>query len=309
MASEQDALRVEDLKKYYGKTKAVDGISFFVGQGEIFGMLGPNGAGKSTTIEMIEGLRPVDAGRITVLGLEQPRENQAIKLRIGIQLQTTALYPLLSVTEVLDLFRTFYRPRQTVPTEELIHVVNLEEKRDTRCKNLSGGQQQRLSVALALVNDPDLIFLDEPTTGMDPQARRQLWDVIRGLKARGKTVLMTTHYMEEAQELCDRIAIVDHGKILEMDTPNALIHKFFTDVAIEFEDGQTNAAIYQGMPGVTGAAVTEGKVTLHSNDVPQTMGALLDRERAGAGNFRDLNVRNATLEDVFLQLTGRALRD
>ena len=232
--SDQDAIRVEVLKKYYGTTKAVDGLSFFVREGEIFGMLGPNGAGKSTTIEMIEGLRAPDAGTITVLGLNQPRDTQAIKQRIGIQLQTTALYPLLTVTEVLDLFRAFYRKRQTLPTNDLIHMVNLEEKRTTRCKDLSGGQQQRLSVALALVNDPDLIFLDEPTTGMDPQARRQLWDVIRDLRSQGKTILMTTHYMEEAQELCNRIAIVDHGKILEMDTPNAMIHKFFTDVSIEF---------------------------------------------------------------------------
>jgi ABC-2 type transport system ATP-binding protein len=307
--SDTDAIYAEDLKKYYGATKAVDGISFAVRQGEIFGMLGPNGAGKSTTIEMIEGLRVPDTGSITVLGLDQPRQTQAIKMRIGIQLQTTALYPLLTVTEVLDLFRAFYKGRPTRSTEELISLVNLQEKRTTRSKDLSGGQQQRLSVALAMVNDPDVVFLDEPTTGMDPQARRQLWDVIRGLKARGKTVLMTTHYMEEAQELCDRIAIVDHGKILEMDTPIALIHKFFQDVAIEFQDGQTDAAVYQTMPGVTTAAIADGKVTIHTSNVPQTMGALLDRERSGQGNFRDLNVHNATLEDVFLKLTGRALRD
>lgn len=172
--TESDALRVDNVKKYYGATKAVDGISFAVRQGEIFGMLGPNGAGKSTTIEMIEGLRVPDAGEITVLGMQQPRQNQAIKARIGIQLQTTALYPLLTVTEILDLFRRFFPGRQTVPTDDLIRMVNLEEKRTTRSKNLSGGQQQRLSVALALVNDPDVVFLDEPTTGMDPQARRQL---------------------------------------------------------------------------------------------------------------------------------------
>ncbi len=309
MLNDADAIHVTDVKKYYGATKAVDGISFAVRQGEIFGMLGPNGAGKSTTIEMIEGLRVPDAGAITVLGLQQPRQANAIKERIGIQLQTTALYPLLTVTEILDLFHTFFRGRQTIPTEDLIHMVNLEEKRATRSKNLSGGQQQRLSVALALVNDPDLIFLDEPTTGMDPQARRQLWDVVRDLRGRGKTILMTTHYMEEAQELCDRIAIVDHGKILELDTPAALIHKFFQDVAIEFQDGSTDAATYQRLPGVTSATSSEGRVTLHSTDVPQTMGALLAHVGTSGANFRDLNVRTATLEDVFLKLTGRALRD
>ncbi len=309
MAVTTDAIRVEDLKKHYGQTKAVDGITFAVQAGEIFGMLGPNGAGKSTTIEMIEGLRQPDAGGIEVLGLQQPREANAIKERIGTQLQTSEMYPLLSVTEIINLFRTFYRGRPTLPTEHLIHLVGLEEKRDTRSKQLSGGQKQRLSVALALVNDPDLVFLDEPTTGMDPQARRQLWDVVRDMKARGKTVLMTTHYMDEAQELCDRIAIVDHGKILELDTPNALIHKFFHDVAIEFADGATDVATYQAMPGVINADVANGRVTLHSTDVPRTMGALLAREGDGQANFSDLNVRNATLEDVFLKLTGRALRD
>lgn len=302
-------IEVQDLRKYYGATKAVDGITFGVGQGEIFGMLGPNGAGKSTTIEMIEGLRKADAGAISVLGLEMPRETKAVKERIGIQLQATSLYPLLTVTEVLNLFKTFYPNRKTLATEELIRLVGLEEKRSTRSKALSGGQQQRLSVALALVNDPDIIFLDEPTTGMDPQARRQVWDIINHLRDGGKTVLMTTHYMDEAEHLCDRIAIVDHGKILEMDTPKALIHHFFKDVAIEFQDGQTDLATYEALPGVTTATINEGRVRVYSNDVPQTMGALLQREQTGTANFRDLNVRSATLEDVFLKLTGRALRD
>jgi ABC-2 type transport system ATP-binding protein len=309
MQASQGAIVASDLRKYYGQTKAVDGISFTVGTGEIFGMLGPNGAGKSTTIEMIEGLRVPDAGSITVLGFQQPRDAHQIKERIGIQLQTTALYPLLTVTEILDTFRAFFQGRPTLSTDELINLVDLDEKRNTRSKNLSGGQQQRLSVALALVNDPELVFLDEPTTGMDPQARRQLWDVIGEMKQRGKTILMTTHYMEEAQQLCDRVAIVDHGKILEMDTPAALVHKFFSDVAIEFQDGSETIAAYQGLPGVTNVALIEGKVTLHSSDVPRTMAALLDRENANGATMRDLSVHSATLEDVFLKLTGRALRD
>jgi ABC-2 type transport system ATP-binding protein len=309
LASEGNAITVTNLRKAYGATKAVDGISFVVRTGEIFGMLGPNGAGKTTTIEMVEGLRTADEGTITVLGLAQPRDRAAIKMRIGIQLQTTALYPRLTVTEVLDLFRTFFPGRKTLTTNELIGLVDLSEKRDTRSKELSGGQRQRLSVALALINDPDIVFLDEPTTGMDPQARRQLWDVIHELRRRGKTVLMTTHYMEEAQQLCDRVAIVDHGRIMELDTPEAMIRRHFQEIVIEFQDGRTDLAAYLALPGVTSATSDESRVALHSVDVPQTMAALLARETSGGQVLRDLNVRSATLEDVFLKLTGRALRD
>ncbi len=235
MGTDENAIIVENLRKTYGATKAVDGISFEVRQGEVFGMLGPNGAGKSTTIEIVEGLRAADAGTVTVLGLKQPREGQAIKARIGIQLQTTSLYPRLSVTEILDLFHKFYPNRETLSTETLIRMVDLEEKKSTRSKQLSGGQKQRLSVALALVNNPDIVFLDEPTTGMDPQARRQLWDVVLGLKRQGKTILMTTHYMEEAEQICDRVAIVDHGHIIESGTPAELVQRHFSEIAISFQ--------------------------------------------------------------------------
>jgi ABC-2 type transport system ATP-binding protein len=308
MASEQYVITVDNVRKYYGATKAVDGISFEVRPGEVFGMLGPNGAGKSTTIEMVEGLRKPDAGAITVLGYSQPRAAGAIKMRIGIQLQTTALYPRLTVTEILDLFHKFYPGRQTLTTEELINTVDLGEKRDTRSKALSGGQKQRLSVALALVNDPDIIFLDEPTTGMDPQARRQLWDVIATLRSRGKTVLLTTHYMEEAQQICDRVAIVDHGHIIELDTPSSLIQKYFSEIAIDFQAGDgASLDTYRALPGVSHGSSEDGRVTLYSHNVPQTMAALLERE--DGGSLHGLNVRGATLEDVFLKLTGRALRD
>jgi ABC-2 type transport system ATP-binding protein len=309
MDSAQAAIVVRDVRKYYGATKAVDGVSFDVREGEVFGMLGPNGAGKSTTIEMVEGLRKPDAGAISVLGFRQPQEADAIKMRIGIQLQTTALYPRLTVTEILDLFHSFYPGRRTLPTSQLIDLVDLKDKRTTRSKQLSGGQRQRLSVALALVNDPDLLFLDEPTTGMDPQARRQLWGVIEDLKRQGKTVLLTTHYMEEAQQLCDRVAIIDHGHILEMDSPEALIRKYFHEVAIVFDDGAVDVNAYRALPGVASATAEGGRVTLYSGDVPQTMAALLEREHQGAGALRDLSVHNASLEDVFLKLTGRALRD
>lgn len=309
MKSGQPAITVENLRKYYGKTKAVDGVSFEVGEGEIFGMLGPNGAGKSTTIEMVEGLRVADSGAVTVLGYQQPKDAKAIKERIGIQLQTTALYPRLTVVEILDLFRAFYQTRKLLSTDELVRLVDLGEKRDTRSKQLSGGQKQRLSVALALINDPDLVFLDEPTTGMDPQARRQLWDVVQELRARGKTILLTTHYMEEAEQLCDRVAIVDHGKIIEIGAPAELVRRYFSDIAIEFQDRSADTDTLRQLAGVTTASSEDGRVTLYSSDVPRTMAALLERESADAGKLRDLSVRGATLEDVFLKLTGRALRD
>ncbi len=308
MGTQENAVVVEDLRKTYGATKAVDGISFTVAQGEVFGMLGPNGAGKSTTIEIVEGLRTADAGSVSVLGLRQPREAQAIKSRIGIQLQTTSLYPRLTVTEILDLFHTFYPNRKTLPTKDLIRMVDLGEKATTRSKQLSGGQKQRLSVALALVNDPDIVFLDEPTTGMDPQARRQLWEVVLDLKRQGKTILMTTHYMEEAEQICDRVAIVDHGHVIEIGAPEELVRRHFSDIAISFH-APGDVAHYQALAGVSHAISEDDKVTVYSSDVPRTMTALLERESANGSSLRDLNVHNATLEDVFLKLTGRALRD
>jgi ABC-2 type transport system ATP-binding protein len=314
VVTDTDAVVAENLSKTYGSTRAVDGISLVVRHGEIFGMLGPNGAGKSTTIEMIEGLRTPDAGSVKLLGLVQPRDAVAIKRRIGIQLQTTALYPRLSVTEILDLFHQFYQGRRTLPTAELIRIMDLEEKKDTRSKELSGGQKQRLSVALALVNDPDVVFLDEPTTGLDPQARRQLWDVVLGLQKQGKTILLTTHYMEEAEKLCDRVAIVDHGHIIETGSPSDLIHRYFADIAIEFRDlNHADPASFRTIPGVSHVTSEEDRITVYSADVPKTMAALLERETGSGdgsgGSLRDLSVRSATLEDVFLKLTGRALRD
>jgi ABC-2 type transport system ATP-binding protein len=308
MGMQEPAIVVQDLKKAYGATKAVDGISFTVGLGEIFGMLGPNGAGKSTTIEIVEGLRVADSGLVTVLGLRQPREARAIKSRIGIQLQTTSLYPRLTVIEILDLFHQFYPNRKTLSTEQLISMVDLGEKKDTRSKQLSGGQKQRLSVALAMVNDPDIVFLDEPTTGMDPQARRQLWDVVEGLKRQGKTILLTTHYMEEAEHLCDRVAVVDHGHVIEVGSPQELVRRHFSEIAISFQ-APDGAADYQTLAGASHAVGEDGKVTVYSNDAPRTMAALLERESANGGALRDLNVHSATLEDVFLKLTGRALRE
>jgi ABC-2 type transport system ATP-binding protein len=305
------AIEVENLKKYYGKVKAVDGISLSIPRGEVFAMLGPNGAGKTTSIEIIEGLRSPDSGKVAVLGLDVTRQARQVKSRIGIQLQNTALFPRLTVAEVLELFRTFF-PGETRPSAELIHMAGLEEKKDTQSRELSGGQRQRLSVALALVNKPEIVFLDEPTTGLDPQARRSLWETIRQIQRSGATVLLTTHYMEEAQELCDRVAIVDSGKIIAMDTPSSLIKQNFDETVIEFEAGGSGTVdgVFHGLAGLTRPEmVKDHHVTLYTTNTVATMASLMDLSARGIVRFDTLNVRLATLEDVFLKLTGKTIRD
>jgi ABC-2 type transport system ATP-binding protein len=301
-------IRVEGLRKLYGETRAVDGVSFEVGRGTIFGLLGPNGAGKTTTVEVLEGLRVPDAGEVRVLGIDAVHHADDLRARIGVSLQTAALYPKLTVAEVLTLFRGFYPSGRT--PDELIALMDLGEKRSTRTQELSGGQRQRLSVALALVNDPELVFLDEPTTGMDPAARRALWDVVLGLKAGGHTVLLTTHYMEEAEVLCDRIAIMDHGRILEEGTVDELVSRRFKERAVKFDaiDGLADDNL-SSRPEVSSVKHEDGEVLVYTRDVAATIGAVLDAaERLGV-EPSDLGVRRATLEDVFLDLTGRALRD
>ena len=301
-------IRVTGLHKRYGETRAVDGVSFEVPAGTVFGLLGPNGAGKSTTVEILEGLRTPDSGEVRVLGVDAVHHPDDLKPRIGVSLQTAALYPKLTVVEVLDLFRSFY-PRGRA-TGELVSLMDLDEKRTTRTQDLSGGQRQRLSVALALVNDPELVFLDEPTTGMDPAARRALWDVVLGLRAQGRTVLLTTHYMEEAEILCDRLAIMDHGHILEEGTVNELISRRFKERAVRFDgiDGLADERL-AAMAGVSSVKHENGEVLLYTRDVPATIGAVLDASEALGVEPANLGVRRATLEDVFLDLTGRALRD
>jgi ABC-2 type transport system ATP-binding protein len=301
-------IRVSDLRKCYGDVKAVDGVTFEVGKGEVFGMLGPNGAGKTTTIETLEGLRNPDSGKVEVLGLDITRNPQAIKQRIGVQLQSVSLYPRLTVTELLDLFGSFFDHH--LPTKQMIDAVDLGERAGARSMDLSGGQQQRLSIALALINDPELIFLDEPTTGLDPQARRSLWDLVKGLQARGKSVMLTTHYMEEAAELCDRVAIMDHGHILEMGTVPELIGRRFKERAVFFDSSpKLPSEKLARLAGVTRASQEDGQTVLYSSNVAGTIGELLALADSVASEPRNLGIRQATLEDVFLDLTGRALRD
>ncbi len=299
---------VQDVRKAYGDVQAVDGVSFEVRRGEIFGLLGPNGAGKTTTVEMLEGLRTPDSGALTVLGEDAARHPERIKPRIGIQLQTAALFPQLTVEEIIDLFASFYR--NALPTDQLIASLDLSEKRKAPVKNLSGGQQQRLSVALALVNDPEIVFLDEPSTGMDPAARRALWALVDGLRRQGKTILLTTHYMEEAEFLCDRLAIMDHGRIMEAGTVAELVGRRFKDRAVHVGGlsalGRERLAAF---PGVTSVAEEDAETILYTRDVPGTIAAVLAAADELGVEPQNLLVRRPTLEDVFLDLTGRALRD
>ncbi len=302
------ALTVSNLSKRYKDVVAVDDISFAVLEGEIFGILGPNGAGKTTTLEMIEGLRKPDAGQIEVLGVDAIRHASRLKERIGVQLQAVALIPNLTVWETIDMFSGLYRKR--ADPDSLLARFALEEKRDARVNQLSGGQRQRLSVALGLVNDPEIVFLDEPTTGLDPQARRALWDTVRQLAREGRTVILTTHYMEEAEQLCDRVAIMDHGRIISLDTPENLVAAVAAARTIECTltaniDGDTLA----GLPGAQSVHSVDGFVTIATTDPTATIRSLLDLEAKEDIKVDDIKVRTATLEDVFISLTGRARRD
>jgi ABC-2 type transport system ATP-binding protein len=302
------------LVKRYGDLVAVDDISFEVEAGEVFGMLGPNGAGKTTTLEMLEGLRVPDGGGATVLGSDVVRDARAIKARIGVQLQATALPNFTRVREAIDLFGALYPTAR--PTPELLKEFDLEEKADAYASDLSGGQMQRLSIALALVNDPDVVFLDEPTTGLDPQARLNIWDVIEGIRARAKTVVLTSHYMEEAERLCSRVAVIDHGHVVALDTPEKLIERHAPGTTIEFEapHGVDEAAL-AGINGVD-SVVVDGRVAVSTRAPEGVLRELLNPqahwllrdEQGEASGIRDLRVRQGTLEDVFIALTGRSLR-
>jgi ABC-2 type transport system ATP-binding protein len=302
------AIEVLDLRKRYGDVVAVDGVSFQVAPGEVFGLLGPNGAGKTTTVECLLGLRTQDSGTVRLLGMEHGWDSGALKARLGAQLQTTGFLPRLTVREQLGLFAALFPA--ALPVDQLLDRVGLREKAKAQTKSLSGGQRQRLALAVALVNDPDVIFLDEPTTGLDPQARRGLWDIVRQVQAAGKAVLLTTHYMEEAEQLCDRVAIMDRGKVIGLDSPAALINRYFKETAIELvpTNGSDRSRL-AGLPAVGQTASQNGHVTVYSSDVPRTMAGLFQMVSDGSFSFKDLAVRQATLEDLFLKLTGRRIRE
>jgi ABC-2 type transport system ATP-binding protein len=302
------AVRVVDVRKRYGAIQAVDGVSFEVAPGEVFGLLGPNGAGKTTTVEMLEGLRAPDSGQLEVLGIDVAHNPDELKQRVGVTLQTAELYPKLTVIEVLDLFRSFYK--RSLPTDQLIDFLDLGERKTAQTRQLSGGQRQRLAVALALVNDPEVIFLDEPTTGLDPAARRSLWDLVQKLQAQGKTILLTTHYMEEAEVLCDRLAIMDHGRILALGTVNELVAKRFKDRSVRFDEiAAVTDEQLTALPGVESIKHDDGETVLYTQDVPATIGGVLALTEALGVEPGNLGIRRPTLEDLFLDLTGRALRD
>jgi ABC-2 type transport system ATP-binding protein len=304
----QTFVDIRSVCKSYGPLKAADQVSFSVSRGEIFGLLGPNGAGKTTTLEMMEGLRIPDNGEIYINSLNIISNMTAIKEIIGVQLQATSLYNKIKVHEALRLFGSYYKRRRSV--DELLSLVSLADKKNSYHKDLSGGQMQRLALALALVNDPLLVFLDEPTTGLDPQARRNLWDIITKMKREDKTVLLTTHYMDEAEKLCDRIAIMDQGRILAMGSPAELISGLQTDSCLEFvSDGAYNLQIlHQDFPEQK--ILTKGSTIEIFTKTPQNiLIKLMDNAKKRKSTIRDLHIRKATLEDVFLELTGRSLRE
>jgi ABC-2 type transport system ATP-binding protein len=298
----------------------VAGLDLTIAAGECFGLLGPNGAGKTTTIEILEGLTPPDGGEVEVLGgpWREGPEGRALRERLGIQLQETQLADKLTVAETLELFRSFYRRSHTV--DEVLALVELEEKRGARVVTLSGGQKQRLSVACALVSRPELLFLDEPTTGLDPQSRRQLWEIIRRFKDAGGTVLLTTHYMEEAERLCDRVAIMDHGKVIALGTPPDLIASLGADHVVDFalaegagagEGNQGLAAALTALPGVKSMrpGPPPNGISLTVAEVHRALPALLALLQRRGAELSMLTTHHATLDDVFVALTGRQLRD
>ena len=311
-SSAAPALRVAGLRKAYGDVVAVDGLDLSVASGECFGLLGPNGAGKTTTIEICEGLTTPDAGDVEVLGRRWDRDERALRERLGIQLQETQLAEKLTVEETVRLFRSFYARGRDV--DEVIGVVQLGEKRGSRVGKLSGGQKQRLALACAIVGDPELLFLDEPTTGLDPQSRRQLWDLIIELRASGRSIVLTTHYMDEAERLCDRVAIVDHGHVIALGSPRELISSLGAEHVVEFTvpdapAGALSPETLRAIDGVKAAREHDGRWTLEVVGLARAVPALLAELSRRALTLGELATHSATLEDVFVSLTGRQLRD
>jgi ABC-2 type transport system ATP-binding protein len=302
------AVEVKDLTKRYGDLIAVNSVSFAIEEGEIFGILGPNGAGKTVTIEMIEGLRKPDGGSIKVCNIDVVENVNRVKEVIGVQLQSTSVYDRIKVGEAIDLFGGYYR--KSLPTTEILHEVSLEEKKESYVQSLSGGQKQRLALALALVNDPRVIFLDEPTTALDPQARRNIWEIIEGLSKKGKTIILNTHYMEEAERLCERVGIMDHGHIIALDSPANLISKQRLGSAVEIVSSNgTTKEFFEKLPRVDRVTQDSDKFILHTTETSDLLSDIVHLREANKLHLENVSVREATLEDVFLDLTGRRLRD
>jgi ABC-2 type transport system ATP-binding protein len=301
-------LQVENLVKRYGDLEAVRGVSFSVEEGEVFGLLGPNGAGKTSTVEVLEGLRTRDGGNVSVCGLDPQQDEQALKHEIGAALQSTALPDKLRVMEALRLFASFYKRRRN--PEELLERFGLKEKRTAYYNQLSGGQKQRLALAMALVNDPKLLFFDEPTAGLDPQVRREIYDIIEELRREKKTILMTTHYIEEAERLCDRVAIIDHGQVIALGTPRELKSRAggTTRIEVRLSKPAPNGSL-KSLEGVADAREVDGAFVIHSERPPQTIVSLVKYLEAQNNELVSLEIATPSLEDVFIEMTGRRLRD
>jgi ABC-2 type transport system ATP-binding protein len=301
-------IQVENLTKRYGDVEALRGVSFSVREGEVFGLLGPNGAGKTTTVEILEGMRPADSGRVSVCGFDPHTGEDAFKQEIGAVLQSTALPDKIRVGEAMATFVSFYRRRRDV--RGLLRRFGLQEKRQAFYSQLSGGQKQRLALAIALVNEPRVLFLDEPTAGLDPQVRREIYDIIEELKRERKTILLTTHYIEEAERLCDRVAIVDHGRIIALGTPRELKQRSANTTRIEVRLARPEPAdALRQLDAVADCHASDGTYVVHSTGVPQTIVALVKHLEAQENELVSLEIAAPSLEDVFLELTGRRLRD
>ena len=303
-----ESLLLRDLRKSFADVIAVDGLDLEVTRGECFGLLGPNGAGKTTTIEICEGLTAPDSGTVALLGLNWAQNEAELRQRIGVQLQETQFPEKLTVEETLRLFRSFFH--SGIPVEDSIRTSQLEEKRHARVGTLSGGQKQRLAMACALVGNPELLFLDEPTTGLDPQARRHLWDLVDGLKQQGRTIILTTHYMDEAERLCDRVAIMDHGRIIALGTPQQLIASIGGEHIVEFAiTGQVDPALLTAISGVQSHRVDAGLHQLSVGELHTTVPLIFAALNTAGLHLSEFRTHSATLEDVFVGLTGRNLRD
>ena len=304
----RSVIQVYGVRKSYGRTLAVDEVSFEVNEGEIFGLIGPNGAGKTTTMECVEGIRRPDLGSISVLGLDPFRDVYKLQERIGVQLQQAQLQKRIKVWEAVDLWASLYK-KKSVDGERLLEQLGLTDKRDAWFMNLSGGQKQRLFIALALINDPEVVFLDELTTGLDPQARRAIWDLVRGIRERGKTVFLTTHLMEEAERLCDRVAIIEHGRIIDIDTPERLVIRHCPErtVVLATEDPSAEQR-FPSIAGVESVTRADSRFTIRGSgdDLVTEVIHCLSENRIRVTDFRTIL---PNLEDVFLKLTGHSIRE